>query len=55
MSKHKKDRVKELATEIDILDHMIAVLVDVLEKKVIHSCVHYYSLSRSSFPTVKSR
>jgi predicted DNA-binding transcriptional regulator len=33
MSKRKKDRVKELALEIDILDHMIAALVDVLEKK----------------------
>jgi predicted DNA-binding transcriptional regulator len=31
--KNKKDRVKELALEIDILDHMIAALVDVLEKK----------------------
>jgi predicted DNA-binding transcriptional regulator len=33
MSKRKKDRVKELAIEIDIIDHMIAALVDVLEKK----------------------
>ena len=34
MSKNKKkDRVKELALEIDILDHMVAALVDVLEKK----------------------
>lgn len=33
MSKPKKDRVKELAIEIDIIDHMIAALVDVLEKK----------------------
>lgn len=33
MSKHKKDRVKELALELDILDHMIAALVDVLERK----------------------
>jgi predicted DNA-binding transcriptional regulator len=33
MSKRKKDRVKELALEIDIIDHMIAALVDVLEKK----------------------
>jgi predicted transcriptional regulator len=29
----KKDNIKELATEISILDHMIAALVDVLEKK----------------------
>ncbi len=29
----KKDRVKELALEIDILDQMVAALVDVLEKK----------------------
>jgi hypothetical protein len=33
MSKPKKDRIKELALELDILDHMIAALVDVLEKK----------------------
>jgi predicted DNA-binding transcriptional regulator len=33
MSRRKKDRVKELALEIDIIDHMIAALVDVLEKK----------------------
>lgn len=31
--KNKKDAVKELALEIDILDHMVAALVDVLEKK----------------------
>jgi hypothetical protein len=31
--KNKKDPVKELALEIDILDHMLAALVDVLEKK----------------------
>lgn len=33
MSKRKKDRVKELALELDIIDHMISALVDVLEKK----------------------
>jgi predicted DNA-binding transcriptional regulator len=38
MSKNKrvkkgKDRIKELALEIDIIDHMIGALVDVLEKK----------------------
>ena len=36
MSKTKKTdkaRIKELALEIDILDHMLASLVDVLEKK----------------------
>jgi predicted DNA-binding transcriptional regulator len=33
MSKRKKDRIKELAFDIDILDHMVAALVDVLEKK----------------------
>jgi len=31
--KTDKDRIKELALEIDILDHMIASLVDALEKK----------------------
>jgi len=29
----KKDPLKELALELDIIDHMIAALVDVLEKK----------------------
>jgi predicted DNA-binding transcriptional regulator len=33
MSKHKKDHIKELATEISILDHMLSALVDVLERK----------------------
>lgn len=36
MSKTKKtdkQRIKELALEIDILDYMLASLVDVLEKK----------------------
>jgi DNA-binding MarR family transcriptional regulator len=33
MSKRKKDSVKELATEISILDHMLSALVDVLERK----------------------
>ena len=33
MSKKKKDHIKELATEISILDQMLAALVDVLERK----------------------
>jgi predicted DNA-binding transcriptional regulator len=33
MSKRKKDYIKELATEISILDHMLSALVDVLERK----------------------
>ncbi|MGA2310506.1 MAG: hypothetical protein ABSG57_13285 [Candidatus Bathyarchaeia archaeon] len=33
MSKRKKDRFKELALELDMVDHMIAALVDVLERK----------------------
>ena len=33
MSKQKKDRIKELALELDIVDHMISALVDLLEKK----------------------
>jgi hypothetical protein len=33
MSKRKKDRIKELALELDMVDHMIAALVDVLERK----------------------
>lgn len=32
MNKKKRD-VKELAQEIDILDHMLSALVDVLEEK----------------------
>jgi predicted DNA-binding transcriptional regulator len=31
--KTDKQRIKELSLEIDILDHMLASLVDVLEKK----------------------
>jgi hypothetical protein len=31
--KNKKNPIKELALEIDILDHMFAALVDVLERK----------------------
>jgi predicted DNA-binding transcriptional regulator len=33
MSKRKKDRINELAFDIDILDQMVAALVDLLEKK----------------------
>jgi predicted DNA-binding transcriptional regulator len=33
MSKRKKDRIKELALELDIVDHMISALVDLLERK----------------------
>ncbi|MGD0496503.1 MAG: hypothetical protein ABSB28_10800 [Candidatus Bathyarchaeia archaeon] len=33
MSKKKKDHIKELATEISILDQMLSALVDVLERK----------------------
>jgi len=33
IKKTDKTRIKELALEIDILDHMLASLVDVLEKK----------------------
>jgi hypothetical protein len=33
MSKNKKDAIKELGLEIDILDHMLAALVETLEEK----------------------
>jgi lipoate-protein ligase A len=33
MSKKKRGSVKELATEIDVLDHMLAALVETLEEK----------------------
>jgi predicted DNA-binding transcriptional regulator len=34
MSKRgKKDRIRELALELDMVDHMISALVDILEKK----------------------
>ncbi len=33
MSKNKKDKNRELAQEIDILDHMLDALVEVLEEK----------------------
>lgn len=31
--KPKKDQVKELAEEIDVFDHMLSALVEVLEEK----------------------
>jgi DNA-binding MarR family transcriptional regulator len=31
--KTKKDEIKELAEEIDVLDHMLSALVEVLEEK----------------------
>jgi len=33
MSKRKRDSIKELADEIDVLDHMLTALVEVLEEK----------------------
>jgi DNA-binding HxlR family transcriptional regulator len=33
MSKKKRESVKELATEIDVLDHMLTALVETLEEK----------------------
>lgn len=33
MSKSKRDSMKELADEIDVLDHMLTALVEVLEEK----------------------
>ena len=54
MSKRKKDRVKELAVEIDIIDHMIAALVDVLEKKGILTSEEWVSFS-SKNPGKSSR
>jgi hypothetical protein len=33
MRKRKKDAIKELGLEIDILDHMLAALVETLEEK----------------------
>ena len=33
MSRKKKDSIKELGIEIDILDHMLDALVEVLEEK----------------------
>ena len=40
MSKKKRD-VKELGQEIDILDHMLSALVDVLEEKGIMTNVEW--------------
>lgn len=31
--KNKRDSIKELAQEIDVLDHMLSALVEVLEEK----------------------
>ena len=33
MNKRKRNSVKELATEIDVLDHMLTALVETLEEK----------------------
>ena len=33
MSKRKRNSVKDLATEIDVLDHMLTALVETLEEK----------------------
>jgi DNA-binding HxlR family transcriptional regulator len=33
MSKNKKDKNRELTQEIDILDHMLSALVEILEEK----------------------
>jgi DNA-binding HxlR family transcriptional regulator len=33
MSKNKKDSINEVKQEIDILDHMLSALVEVLEEK----------------------
>jgi DNA-binding HxlR family transcriptional regulator len=33
MTKRKRDSIKELATEIDVLDHMLSALVETLEEK----------------------
>jgi DNA-binding HxlR family transcriptional regulator len=33
MNKQKKDQIKELQQEIDILDHMLDALVETLEEK----------------------
>jgi len=33
MKRNKKDSVKELAQEIDVLDHMLSALVETLEEK----------------------
>lgn len=51
MSKGKKDSVKELALEIDILDHMLAALVDVLEKKGIMTSEEWEKEIKSKIET----
>lgn len=33
MRKQKKDQIKELQQEIDVLDHMLSALTEVLEEK----------------------
>jgi len=33
MSKKQKNEIKELAQEIDVLDHMLSALVETLEEK----------------------
>jgi DNA-binding HxlR family transcriptional regulator len=33
MNRNKKDQIKEIKQEIDILDHMLSALVETLEEK----------------------
>jgi hypothetical protein len=33
MSKRQKNEIKELSQEIDVLDHMLSALVEILEEK----------------------
>lgn len=53
MSKTKKgkDRIKELALEIDILDHMLDALVDVLEEKGILTSEEWEKRIKSKIET----
>ena len=50
-TKKEKDRIKELALEIDILDHMLDALVDVLEEKGILTSEEWEKRIKSKIET----
>jgi hypothetical protein len=52
MSKNKKDAIKELGLEIDILDHMLAALVETLEEKGIMTNEEWEKKIKAKIETV---
>lgn len=52
MSKKRKDAIKELGLEIDILDHMLAALVETLEEKGIMTNEEWEKKIKAKIETV---